>query len=83
MTQQLNAINAVQKIKIFKGIESKIDQLESDINDWLEHSGAKVIQIIGNIAPQSTPSERGGDYLSKSPYAPSDVLIIILYKTND
>jgi len=68
----------MQQIKIFKGIESELADLESRINGWLRQSGASVLHTFGNIAPQSlTETHRPG--LSKS-YTPSDVLIVIVYE---
>ena len=43
----------MQQIKIFKGIENDLSTLEADINAWLVESDVDVINIFGNIAPQS------------------------------
>ena len=40
----------MQQVKIFKSIESELVALEEEINEWLSTSGAKVINITGNIA---------------------------------
>lgn len=68
----------MHQIKIFKGIESELTELESRVNAWLKQSGARVVQTVGNIAPQSGTSS-GGATLGKS-YTPSDVLIVIVYE---
>ena len=68
----------MQQIKIFKGIETEINDLETRVNAWLKESGARVINSIGNIAPQSLTESRGPG-LSKS-YTPSDVLIVLVYE---
>lgn len=70
----------MQQIKIFKQIESEIIELEHEVNQWLIESGAKVINIFGNIAPQ-TPGESPSRGLSGSAFAPSDVMIVVLYET--
>jgi hypothetical protein len=66
----------MQKIKIFKNIESEIPLLEEEINEWLSESGAKVVQMTGNIAPQ-TPSSTG---MGSSSFSSSDVLVLIVYE---
>jgi len=71
----------VQQVKIFKGIESDVSGLESEINAWLRNSGARVIQITGNIAPQ-TEMENASGGIGKSRFPPSDVVVILLYETD-
>ncbi len=70
----------MQQVKLFKSVENQVDALERDINDWLSRSGAKVISVTGNIAPQSVKLESANG-LGKSSFAPSDVLVIVLYET--
>ena len=67
----------MQKVKIFKSVESELNSLEHRINDFLAEHAEKVVQITGNIAGQSvTP---GVDSLGQS-HTPSDVLVIVLYE---
>ena len=66
----------MQKIKIFKNIEGEILSLEEEINEWLSESGATVIHMAGNIAPQ-TPANTG---MGGSSFSSSDVLILIIYE---
>lgn len=74
----------MQRIKIFKGLESDLAGLENEVNQWLAESGARVLNMFGNIAPQSLASGASeksvGTYITKSPFAPSDVLLVILYE---
>lgn len=70
----------MQQIRIFKGIESEIAALESEVNRWLAESGARVVNMFGNIAPQ-TLSPEPSKGLTKSSFAPSDILLVILYET--
>jgi len=65
----------MQQVKIFKSIESELVALEEEINEWLSTSGAKVINITGNIAAQATSSGSLGDTFSGS-----DVLLVVLYE---
>jgi len=71
----------VQQIKIFKGLENDISVLETEINTWLCESKARVINMSGNIAPQSESRQAGGGGLSNSTFSPSDVVIMLLYET--
>ena len=70
----------MQKVKLFKGLESDIEGLEKEINDWLSESNSKVLNMFGNISPQTIRPEAGtGGGLGRS-YAPSDILIVALYE---
>lgn len=61
-------------VKIFTGKEDESTQLESSINSWVEQTGAQLISVTGNIAPQSQIS-----YPNKKPDA-SDVLVVVIYE---
>jgi len=70
----------MQQIKIFKGLESQVRMLEDEINTWLKSSGKNVVQIFGNMSPQSDQGTSAtGEYLNKSPNSPSDVLLVVVY----
>jgi hypothetical protein len=64
----------MQQVKIFECRENEIADMEKEINEWLRESGANILSITGNIAPQSTTSH------PKARPAPSDVLLIVLYE---
>ena len=64
----------MQKVRIFSSIESELTSLEKEINEWIVESGAKVISMTGNIAPQSGASSHVGSFSA------SDILILILYE---
>jgi hypothetical protein len=70
----------VQQIKIFKGIEHDLTALEEEVNAWLVKSQVDVLQIVGNIAPQSTSGKPSASGLTQGEFPPSDVMIIVLYK---
>jgi len=65
----------MQQVRIFKSIEAEIASLEKEVNAWIRESGARVISITGNIAPQSGSPKGTG----MSQYVPSDILLIVLY----
>jgi hypothetical protein len=75
----------MHQLKLFTGVEGESQSLERDINDWLRTSGAKVVQVFGNIAPQAVihyPDTRplpGADPGSSRRFGPSDILVAILY----
>ncbi len=66
----------MQQIKIFKGVETDVNSLESDVNGWLKQNGAKVVNIFGNIAPQT----RGHEGPAERRFSPSDILITVVYE---
>ncbi len=71
----------MQQVKIFKSVETDVTQLEGDVNAWIRQSGAKVIAVTGNIAPQSVVPGSSTGGLSKSGFPPSDVILVVLYET--
>jgi hypothetical protein len=70
----------MQQIKIFRGIENDLPALEKQINSWLESAGVKIINIFGNIAPQSPPPPNSPGGISQSAWAPSDVMLVVHYE---
>ena len=71
----------MQRVKLFKGLETEVEALEQQINDWAESEGAKIIQVTGNIATQSyNPAAKSGTSLHGNVSAASDVLIVVLYE---
>jgi hypothetical protein len=71
----------MQRVKLFKGLETEVEALEQQINAWVESEGAKIIQMTGNIATQSyNPAAKSGSSLQSNVAAASDVLIVVLYE---
>ncbi len=64
----------MRQVKIFKSIESELWNVEKEINAWVQETGVKLVQVTGNIAPQTSASTSHG-------FSSSDVLIIVLYET--
>ena len=67
----------MQKIKLFKSIESELRAAEDEMNTWIETSGARIISVTGNIAPQTGNTQQAGSFSA------SDVLIVVLYEVGD
>lgn len=70
----------MQQVRIFKSLENDVSALEKDINAWIRESGARVLSVTGNIAPQSSGPDTKSTGLSRSGFAPSDVVVIVLYE---
>ncbi len=68
----------MQQIRIFKSIESEVSEMEREVNGWLQESGVKVINIFGNIAPQTVMSDASS---TGRAFSPSDVFMVVLYET--
>ena len=66
------------QVKLFKGIESDLSGLENEINLWLAESDAHIVNVIGNIAPQTIGKPEGGG--SGRAFAPSDVFMAVVYE---
>ena len=66
----------MRKIKLFKGVENELTELEAEINQFLESSGVELISVSGNISPQTHfPT-------SSDTFSTSDVLIILTYEAS-
>ena len=70
----------MHQVKIFKSLESACKDLEAEINAWLKEEEVRVIEIFGNIAPQSPG--RGEALGASGATIPSDVFVTILYERN-
>ena len=78
----------MQQIKLFVGREDHTADLEAEVNQWLADSGARVISIAGNIAPQSVlpskdasgPANLAGTGTHGRRFAPSDILVLVTYE---
>ncbi len=69
------------QMKFFKGLESDLPGLEKKINTWMMEPGIRVINVFGNIAPQTgTQAKPPGSLVTQSGYGDSDVLIAVLYE---
>ena len=68
----------MHQIKIFKGVESDLMALEAEVNQWLSKTNARVVNMLGNIAPQSAAAKP--EVLSMGEFPPSDVLLVMVYE---
>jgi hypothetical protein len=70
----------MQQVKLFKSVEADVRELEREINAWLRElheQGGRVVQLTGNIAPQTIAA---GKSSGTSSYIPSDLFVIALYE---
>ena len=63
----------MRQIKFFKSVETELWTLEEEINAWVKESGATIVHVTGNIAPQTPSTATAG-------FSSSDVLVIVLYE---
>ncbi len=71
----------MQRVKLFTGLENDVQAVENEINAWLDESGARILTISGNIAPQSQlKSKSPGIAVERIAFAPSDVFVMVLYE---
>lgn len=69
---------AVHQIRLFKGVETEIRDMEKEINSWLKESKARIVQMSANIAPQTNEPAPTGVAKSRQ-YAPSDLFVALVY----
>ncbi|MCL4209801.1 MAG: hypothetical protein HRU76_11425 [Phycisphaeraceae bacterium] len=70
----------MHQIKLFKGIETELSQLQDEVNAWLrDNQNLRVLNIFGNIAPQTLRQQPGGS-MGDRQFAPSDVLMTVVYE---
>jgi len=70
----------MHQVKIFKTVESELADLEKEVNAWIRESGARIVNITGNIAPQSGAPGSRAETLGGVGFAASDVVLIVLYE---
>jgi hypothetical protein len=70
----------MQQIKIFKSLEFDFEEMEHKINVWLAQSGARVLSITGNIAPQGEAPSSSGEGGGMAGVTQSDVILFVLYE---
>ena len=70
----------MQQIKLFVDIESNIESMEERINRWLTESNARIVNVFGNIAPQTVTPEAKSSALGERKFSSSDVFVAIVYE---
>jgi len=70
----------MRQVKLFKSLESDVAGLEQEVNAWIRQSGARVVSVTGNIAPQTITSGSTASGLGQSSFPPSDLVLVVLYE---
>ena len=65
----------VTQLKIFKSIDTELEELERQMNRWIRKTGVKVISVTSNLSAQAVPSTGG-----MNSFAANDVMFTILYE---
>jgi hypothetical protein len=72
----------MHQIKIFTGLETQTGDLEKEVNGWLKENNVEVLQIFGNIAPQTVvPDAPRGDSGNRR-FGPSDLFLVVVYRAS-
>jgi hypothetical protein len=70
----------MQQIRLFKGVENELRELEHEVNGWIRQNKVRVVSIQANIAPQSIHADSKAG-LGSSTFSASDVLVTVVYET--
>jgi hypothetical protein len=75
----------MHQVRIFIGKEDDTLRLAKDINEWLAYDDVKVVNIFGNMSPQTIQdrSESGrilGAEGGGRRYAPSDIMLVVVFE---
>ena len=75
----------MHQIRIFIGKEDEASRLTKEVNDWLASSQAKIVNVFGNLSPQ-TVTEKSSDSVRTlgdnggRRYAPSDIMMVVVFE---
>jgi hypothetical protein len=64
----------MQQVKIFKSVDTELNDLEVQINQWIANEKVRIISIQGNIAPQA------GKHVMQGSFSQADVLVVVLFE---
>jgi hypothetical protein len=67
----------VQQVKIFRGADTEVEDIEKQINRFIRKNGIRVLSITGNFA--SNPPTGSS---AMSSFAGGDIMIILLFETD-
>lgn len=74
----------MQQVRIFIGKEDETQRLTREVNDFLASTGAKVVNVFGNLSPQTmTPgaeTQRAMGEGTVRRYAPSDIMLVVVFE---
>jgi len=75
----------MHQVKFFCQERRNLSDLEAEVNRWLRESGAKVVNVIANIAAREVLASaewtrHAGSGPRITEYTPSDVFVTIVYQ---
>lgn len=70
----------MHQVKLFKGLETDLAEVEKQMNAWLAANDVKVINIFGNMSPQSCPADDKNAMIAKGTFVPSDIMLVVHYE---
>lgn len=73
----------MHQIKIFKALETETASMEDQVNKWLAESPVRVVNMFGNISPQTMSPDSGSAALSRGAFPPSDIMLVVLYEKSE
>ncbi len=65
----------MQQLKLFRGVDNEMAELERQINRWMRKSGARILNVTGNLASNSQ-----GSAGPMNSFVGGDILVIVLYE---
>ena len=71
----------MHKIKLFKGVETELRELENEVNEFLASDSIRVVNVFGNIAPQTLRPDRTSGGLGGN-FSPSDLFLTVVYESD-
>jgi len=60
-------------------LEFELEALEQSVNQWLAENPVKVVNIFGNMSPQS-PKSANDSMINRTAHSPSDIMIVVVYE---
>lgn len=72
----------MHQIRIFTGLETQKAEIEKEINAWIKEQGAEVVQVFGNIAPQTVAPDAPRSESGSRRFGPSDLLLVVVYRAS-
>ena len=80
---RLQRVVTMHQVKLFKGLETDLPGLEKQMNDWLAASGAHVVNMFGNLAPQKDETQPDASGVAHSLYLPANIFLAVLYEKSE
>lgn len=67
----------VQQVKLFKGVDTELAEIEKQINRFIRKYNVRVLSITGNLAPSGAAANG-----PMNTFSGGDVMVILLYEVD-